>query len=49
MPIREVVTTTPEKANALENDVRARILDMLATAEMTIADIHAELERRGEE
>jgi DNA-binding transcriptional ArsR family regulator len=49
VPIREVVTTTPEQANALENDVRARILDMLATAEMTIADIHAELERRGEE
>jgi len=30
VPIREVVTTDPEKAKALENDVRAKILDMLA-------------------
>jgi len=49
VPIREVVTTDPEKAKALENDVRAKILDMLADEEMTIEEIHAELQRRGEE
>ena len=49
MPIREVVTTDPEKAKALENDVRAKILDMLADEEMTIEEIHAELQRRGED
>ena len=49
VPIREVVTTAPEKAKALENDVRAKILDMLATEEMTIEEIHDELHRRGEE
>lgn len=49
VPIREVVTTDPEKAKALENDVRAKILDMLATEEMTIEEIHKELHRRGEE
>jgi len=49
VPIREVVTTDPEKAKALENDVRAKILDMLATEEMTIEEIHDELHRRGEE
>ena len=49
VPIREVVTTAPEKAKALENDVRAKILDMLAAEEMTIEQIHDELERRGEE
>jgi len=49
VPIREVVTTDPEKAKALENDVRAKILDMLAEEEMTIEEIHEELERRGEE
>ncbi len=47
--IREVVTTDPEKARALDNDVRAKILDMLADAEMTVDEIHRELERRGEE
>jgi len=36
VPIREVVTTDPEKAKALGNDVRAKILDMLADEEMTI-------------
>jgi len=40
VPIREVVTTDPEKAKALENDVRAKILDMLADEEMTIEGIH---------
>ncbi|QLG63680.1 ArsR/SmtB family transcription factor [Halorarum salinum] len=49
VPIREVVTTDPEKAKALENDVRAKILDMLADTEMTIEEIHDELGRRGEE
>ncbi|MFC4989264.1 winged helix-turn-helix domain-containing protein [Saliphagus infecundisoli] len=49
VPIREVVTTDPEKAKALENDVRAKILDMLAEVEMTIEGIHEELQRRGEE
>nr|WP_238994033.1 winged helix-turn-helix domain-containing protein [Halobellus captivus] len=49
VPIREVVTTDPEKAKALENDVRAKILDMLVTDEMTIEEIHDELHRRGEE
>lgn len=49
VPIREVVTTTPGKAKALDNDVRAKILDMLVDEEMPIEEIHAELERRGEE
>ncbi|MBP1986094.1 ArsR/SmtB family transcription factor [Halolamina salifodinae] len=49
VPIREVVTTTPEKAKALENDVRAKVLDMLADEGMTIKGIHEELQRRGEE
>jgi DNA-binding transcriptional ArsR family regulator len=47
VPIRDVITTDPEKAKALENDVRAKILDMLAEEELTIEAIHAELERRG--
>lgn len=49
VPIREVVTTDPEKASALENDVRAKILDMLADEEMPIEAIREELARRGEE
>ena len=49
VPIREVVTTDPEKAKALENDVRAKILDMLADEEMMIEGIYEELQRRGEE
>lgn len=49
VPIREVVTTDPEKAKALENDVRAKVLDMLVDEEMTIEAIHEELARRGEE
>jgi len=48
VPIRDVITTDPEKAKALENDVRAKILDMLADEELTIEKIHTELERRGE-
>ncbi len=48
VPIREVVTTDPKKANALENDVRAKLLDMLADEEMTIDAIHDELARRGD-
>ena len=47
--IREVVTTDPEKARALDNDVRAKLLDMLVDEEMTIEEIHGELQRRGEE
>ena len=43
VPIREVVTTDPETANALENDVRAKILDMLADEAMTVEEIHADL------
>ncbi|MFB6299715.1 MAG: ArsR/SmtB family transcription factor [Halobacteriales archaeon] len=49
VPIRDVVTTDPAKAKALENDVRAKILDMLAAEEMTIEEIHDELHCRGEE
>lgn len=48
VPIREVVTTDPEKAKALDNDARAKVLDMLADDEMTIEEIHEELQRRGE-
>jgi len=47
VPIREVVTTDPESESSLENDVRAKILDMLADEEMTIEGIHKELQRRG--
>lgn len=47
--IENVITTDPQKAKALENDVRAKILDMLADEEMTIEEMHDELERRGEE
>ncbi|MFB6201071.1 MAG: ArsR/SmtB family transcription factor [Halorhabdus sp.] len=47
--IRNVVTTDPEKARALENDIRAKILDMLADDAMTIEGIHEELEHRGSE
>jgi len=49
VPIREVVTTDLEKAKALENHVRAKILDTLAEEELTIEAIHEELERRGED
>ena len=49
VPIREVVTTDPEKAKALENNVRAKIIDMLTMEEMTIEEIHDELGRRGED
>lgn len=48
VPIRDVITTDPEKAKALEHTVRAKILDMLADHEMSIEDIHGELHRRGE-
>lgn len=49
VPIKNVITTDPTKAQALENDVRAKILDMLADEEMTIEAIHEELTRRHEE
>ncbi|MFC6723045.1 ArsR/SmtB family transcription factor [Halobium palmae] len=48
VPVRNVITTDPTKAKALEQDVRAKILDMLADEELTIEEIHAELERRGD-
>lgn len=47
--VENVITTDPGKAKALENDVRAKIVDMLADEEMTINAIHEELTRRGEE
>ena len=49
VPIRNVITTDPEKAKALENGVRAKVLDMLADDEMTIEAITEELHRRGED
>lgn len=49
VPIQNVITTDPEKAKALENTVRAKILDMLAEEEMTIESITDELARRSEE
>jgi len=49
VPIENVITTDPEKANALENDLRAKILDMLADEAMTVEEIHEELQRRGSE
>lgn len=49
VPIRDVITTTPGKASALEHDVRAKVLDMLADRAMSVEEIQAELERRGEE
>jgi DNA-binding transcriptional ArsR family regulator len=48
VPIRDVITTDPEKAKALDNTARAKILDMLAGDEMTIEGITDELARRGE-
>lgn len=49
VPIRDVITTDPEKAKALENDLRAKILDILADEAHTVGEIHGELARRGEE
>lgn len=48
VPVRNVFTTAPEKAKALENDFRAKIVDMLADEELTIEEIHAGLQQRGE-
>lgn len=48
VPVRNVVTTDPDEAKALENDVRAKILDMLVAEELTIEGIGAELDRRGD-
>ncbi len=48
VPITDVITTDPAKAKALENDVRAKILDMLADEELTIEEITEELARRNE-
>lgn len=47
--IESVIAADPETAKALESDVRAKILDMLAHEEMTVEEIHAELGRRGED
>lgn len=47
--IENVITTDPEKARALENNVRAKILDMLADESMTVEEITDELARRGED
>lgn len=44
-----VMLTDPEKAKAVENNVRAKILDMLADEEMMISEIHDELSRRDED
>jgi len=49
VPVREVVTTDPERVHALDNEVRAKIVDMLATEEMAVEAVHAELAERGEE
>lgn len=49
VPIQNVITTNPAQAKALENDIRAKILDMLADEEMTIEAIVNELARRGDE
>jgi DNA-binding transcriptional ArsR family regulator len=49
VPVTDVITTDPSKAKALENDVRAKILDMLADEQMNIEAIKTELERRGEQ
>lgn len=49
VPIRSVVTTTPQEARALENDVRAKILDILVDREMTVGEIRDELRRRDAE
>jgi DNA-binding transcriptional ArsR family regulator len=49
VPVRNVITTDPQKAKALEQNVRAKILDMLADEELTVEEIHAELERRGDQ
>jgi DNA-binding transcriptional ArsR family regulator len=49
VPVQNVITTDPDKAKALENPARAKMLDMLADEEMTIAEITDELARRGDE
>lgn len=46
--IENVITTDPQKAKALDNSVRAKILDMLADEEMAVGEIREELGRRGE-
>jgi DNA-binding transcriptional ArsR family regulator len=49
VPIQNVITTDPAQAKALENPVRAKILDMLADEEMSIEGITDELARRDDE
>lgn len=47
--IENVITASPQKARALDNRVRAKILDMLADEEMAVGEIREELVRRGED
>ncbi|WP_435181644.1 ArsR/SmtB family transcription factor [Halorussus sp. AFM4] len=47
--VRNVVTTDPERAKALENDVRAKIVDALADRALTVAQLREELADRGEQ
>ncbi|MDY6765559.1 MAG: winged helix-turn-helix domain-containing protein [Halobacteria archaeon] len=47
--VENVITTDLKKAGALENDIRAKILDMLTDEEMTVEEIREELNRRGED
>lgn len=47
--IENVITIDPQKASALKNNVRAKILDMLADEEMTVEEIREELTRRGDD
>ena len=47
--LQDVAIQDADVSSAVDEPVRAMILDMLADDEMTIEDIHAELERRGEE
>jgi DNA-binding transcriptional ArsR family regulator len=49
VPIREVITTDPEQAAALDNDLRAKILDVVADEAHTVEEIREELHRRGDE
>ncbi len=49
VPIRNVITTDPETAAALDSDLRAKILDVVADEPHTVAEIREELARRGDE
>lgn len=45
--IRDVLATTSTRAGALDEPLRAALLDMMADGPMSIADMVEELERRG--